>query len=119
MTRLATHRSRNKYNAKKTRRDGHIFDSLAEADHYIVLKARQRDGEITNLRLQPKFILLEAFTDSSGKRQRPITYTADFAYDEAGDSVVVEVKGMETRDWIIRKKLFLQRYPQYRLEIVK
>lgn len=120
MTRLATRRSRNKYNARKTIRDGHVFDSAAEADYYIKLKGRLMAGEISNLRLQPKFVLLEAFTDSGGKRQRAITYTADFAYDEAdGAAVVAECKGFETRDWVIRKKLFLYRYRQYRLEVIK
>ena len=40
--------------------------------------------------------------------QNPITYTADFLveYDD-GRREVIEVKGVRTRDYLLRKKLFL------------
>lgn len=117
MTRLAT--ARHKYNAKKTQAAGRTFDSKAEADHYLLLALRQAAGEIGNLRLQPKFVLLDAFTDSSGNHQRAITYRADFAYDEDGVTVVCDRKGVETEAFKIKRKLFLWRYPQYRFEVVK
>lgn len=118
MTRVRLARG-HKYNAQKTERDGYTFDSKAEADHYLRLKLRQAAGEIGNLRLQPEFELLPAFTDSSGKRQRAINYRADFMYDE-GDSVVVcDVKGVETEAFKIKRKLFLNRYPQYKFRVVK
>ena len=41
-----------KYNNKKVRLDGHVFDSKAEADYYSALKIRQAAGEITSFELQ-------------------------------------------------------------------
>jgi len=52
--------------------------------------------------------LLEGFRDNQGNKQRAITYTADFFVTYAdGRHEVIEVKGMRTRDYLLRKKLFL------------
>lgn len=98
----------NKYNAHKTVVQGHEFDSKREAEVYLELLAQKQAGEIVRIGFQPSYTLLEAFTDNTGKRQRPITYTADFfvAYAD-GHAEVVEVKGVRTRDYLLRKKLFL------------
>ena len=57
---------------------------------------------------QPSYTLLEGFRDNQGKPQKPITYTADFFVTYAdGRNEVIEVKGMRTRDYLLRKKLFL------------
>lgn len=100
----------NKYGAKKTTVYGHTFDSKREADYYLELLDLKRRGIVTDIRLQPSYELLEGFTDNTGKRHRPITYTADFLVIYAdGHTEVVEVKGMKTRDYILRKKLFLHK----------
>lgn len=98
----------NKYNARKTTVCGHMFDSRREAEYYLELLELKRRGIVTDIRLQPSYELLEGFTDAMGKKQRPIKYTADFLVRYAdGHSEVVEVKGMKTRDYVLRKKLFL------------
>lgn len=98
----------NKYNARKTTVCGHTFDSKREAEIYLDLLSRKQHGEILRIGLQPSYTLLEGFKDNTGKNQKPITYTADFLveYDD-GRREVVEVKGMRTRDYLLRKKLFL------------
>ena len=98
----------NKYNARKTTVCGHEFDSKREAEVYLELLAQKQAGKVVRIGFQPSYTLLEAFTDNMGKRQKPITYTADFFVTYAdGHAEVVEVKGVKTRDYLLRKKLFL------------
>ena len=106
---LRTQRKKpNKYNARKTTGCGHTFDSKREADHYLEILARKQAGEIVRIGFQPQYTLLAGFVDNTGKKQRPITYTADFFVTYAdGRSEVIEVKGVRTRDYLLRKKLFL------------
>lgn len=102
---------RHKYNAKKTEIDGHVFDSQAEANRYNELKLMARAGLIANLELQPVFELLEGFT-RDGKKIQGIKYVADFAYIENGRIVVEDVKGHRTKDYLLKRKLFLYRFPE-------
>lgn len=105
---LHTRRKPNKYHACKTTVYGRTFDSKREAEWYLMLREKQRLGEIKHLECQPTYTLLEGFQDNQGKPQKPITYTADFLveYDD-GRREVIEVKGVRTRDYVLRKKLFL------------
>ena len=98
----------NKYHARKTTVCGRTFDSKREAEVYLELLAQKQAGEIVRIGFQPSYTLLAGFVDNTGKKQRPITYTADFfvTYTD-GRSEVIEVKGMRTRDYLLRKKLFL------------
>ena len=101
-------RKKNKYNARKTTVCGHTFDSKREADYYLELLARKQTGEIVRIGFQPSYTLLAGFKDNQGNKQRAITYTADFFVTYAdGHSEVIEVKGVRTRDYLLRKKLFL------------
>lgn len=101
-------RKKNKYNARKTVMCGHVFDSKREAEIYLDLLSRKQHGEIIRIGLQPSYTLLAGFKDNTGKNQKPITYTADFFVTYAdGHSEVIEVKGVRTRDYLLRKKLFL------------
>lgn len=106
---LRTQRKKpNKYNARKTVMCGHVFDSKREAEIYLDLLSRKQHGEIIRIGLQPSYTLLAGFKDNTGKNQKPITYTADFfvAYAD-GRNEVIKVKGVRTRDYQLRKKLFL------------
>nr|DAU69441.1 MAG TPA: Endonuclease [Caudoviricetes sp.] len=106
--RLVRAQNRNKYNARKTTVCGHTFDSRREAEIYLDLLSRKQHGEILRIGFQPQYTLLEGFTDNQGNRQKAITYTADFFVTFAdGHSEVIEVKGMRTRDYLLRKKMFL------------
>lgn len=101
-------RKKNKYNARKTVMCGHAFDSKREAEIYLDLLSRKQHGEIVRIGLQPSYTLLAGFKDNTGKNQKPITYTADFFVTYAdGRNEVIEVKGVRTRDYMLRKKLFL------------
>lgn len=104
---------RSKYNNKKTTTDRIKFDSIKEAKRYTELRLLEKAGEIKDLTVQPKFTLQCAFTDNMGEKHRPITYIADFRYEEKGKTVVEDVKSsahFQTEVYRIKKKLFLYGY---------
>lgn len=98
----------NKYNAKKTEADGIIFDSKAEAIRYCQLKLLQLGEIIKDLKLQVAYELVP-----KQKGERAVKYIADFVYFEDGNQIVEDCKGMKTPQYIIKRKLFKQLYPQY------
>ena len=69
----------NKYRNKKVIVDGEEFDSKKEGNRYKELRLLERAGEISNLELQPKFLLQDSFK-KNGKAYRKIEYIADFLY---------------------------------------
>lgn len=102
-------RKRNKYGNEKRQFNGITFDSVAEMNRYIVLSDMEKKGEITNLRMQVPFELLPGFT-INGHKQRAIKYVADFVYlDPDGIQHVEDVKGIETKEYIIKRKLMASR----------
>lgn len=121
---------RSKYGARKTVVDGITFDSKKEANRYRELKLLERAGEICFLRLQVPFELIPAQYEETGevytkgankgkpKRgkciEKAVVYYADFVYQNmACDRIVEDVKGMRTPAYIIKRKLFRWRYPEY------
>lgn len=98
-----------KYLSKKTTIDGITFDSKKEAGRYVELRKLQEQHIISNLELQPVFLLQEGFKKDK-KKYRPITYIADFKYIENGKVIVEDVKGFKTPEYKIKKKLFLYKY---------
>ena len=75
------------------------------------MKIEQQAGLITDLELQPVFLLQAAFRDQQGTHHRAMTYRADFQYKTDGKPVVVDVKGVKTEAYRMRKKLFIAKYP--------
>jgi hypothetical protein len=91
----------------------------------------ERAGEICCLRLQVPFELIPAQYEETGevytkgankgkpKRgkciEKAVTYIADFVYYNSDATVrtVEDVKGMRTQVYIIKRKLFRWRYPEY------
>ncbi|MEK5065908.1 DUF1064 domain-containing protein [Cytobacillus sp. FSL R5-0596] len=107
-----------KYNARNTVIDGIKFDSKAEGQYYLYLQGKVDTGEIAGFSLQPSFILQEAF-EKAGKKFRKIEYLADFEIVHLnGEVEIIDVKGFETPDFKIKRKLFEKKYP-YTLTLVK
>ena len=102
--------AKSKYGNKKVTVDGYQFDSIAEARRYEQLRLMQKAGAISDLRLQPKYELQKAFKDFEGKTQRAIVYIADFSFNENGLRVAEDCKGAVTKEYAIKKKLFLFKY---------
>ena len=106
-----------KYKNKKTQIDMYVFDSAKEAKRYRELKLLERAKEISNLELQPRFLLQESFK-KNGKTYRKIEYVADFKYIEDGKTIVEDVKGLQTDVFKIKHKLFEKIYPELELKII-
>lgn len=98
-----------KYHNKKTTIGDLKFDSRKEAREYLRLKVLQDRGDIISLKCQVKFDFTIngkplRFVDSN----RVMHYIADFEYfDMYGNRKVVDVKGVKTRDYSIKKALML------------
>lgn len=107
-----------KYNNKKVQVDMYVFDSIAESIRYKELKLLERAGEISELTLQPRFLLQEAFR-KNGKSYRKIEYIADFQYIEKGKTIVEDVKGIQTDVFKLKHKIFEKLYPDLELRIIR
>lgn len=103
-----------KYKNKKTEIFGIKFDSKKEAERYIHLKAKEKNGEITGLKRQVRYELIPSQRINGKVVERKCDYVADFVYfDELKKETVVEdVKSKATRTstYIIKRKLMLQKY---------
>ena len=111
--------SLSKYHNKKTEIDGITFDSKKEAQRYCELKMMLTGGVISDLYIQPEFILQEGFK-KNGKTIKPIKYFADFKYydKEKKQTIVEDVKGVKTEVFRIKKKLFDAKYPDLTLTLI-
>lgn len=107
----------NKYKNKKIQVDMYVFDSIAESKRYKELALLERAGEISNLELQPHFLLQESFR-KNGKTYRKIEYIADFKYIKNGKTIVEDVKGLQTDVFKLKHKLFEKKYPELELRII-
>ena len=90
-----------------------LFDSIMESRFYVYLMKLKDAKEIKKFERQVTFELQEKFRDKfTGKVILPINYIADFVVtDKDGDVFVVDVKGLETPEFRIKKKLFMHKYP--------
>lgn len=88
--------SKNKYHNVKWEIDGEKFDSQKEARRYTELKLLERVGQIKNLRRQVPFELIPNQYDENKKLiERKTSYIADFVYEEGGQLIVEDVKGLK------------------------
>jgi hypothetical protein len=99
-----------KYGNTKVVIDGHKFDSKAESKYYVQLKWLKQAKQIKDFKLQPRFLLLESYK-KNGKTIRKTEYVADFEITNLNGSLeIVDVKGVETPEFKLKKKLFEHRY---------
>ncbi len=87
-----------------------------------MLRAMLRAGQISNLREQVRFELIPAQYGECGKDfkgktvkvllERACSYVADFVYydNDSGQTVVEDTKGVRTKEYVIKRKLMLQKY---------
>jgi len=94
-----------KYNNKKYKG----YDSIREYNRSNVLKLMQKQGLISDLQEQIKYELVPVqYELIGGKRkvaEHAVKYIADFQYIQNGDTIVEDVKGMRTKEYIIKRKL--------------
>ena len=103
----------NKYKNKQCSIDGKKFASQKEAERYLVLKDKQRRGEIYGLACQQRYTI---FDGNTRYHLRPCVYVADFCYIDAnsGKLVVEDVKGYKKgAAWnlfMLKRRKMLERY---------
>ena len=105
------YKPKNKYNNVKTEIDGITFDSKKESTRYLELKMLEKNGVIKNLERQKRFEVVPKIKD-----ERATYYVADFVYKENEKLICEDVKSVATRrnrEYIIKRKLFKYRYPDY------
>lgn len=102
---------KSKYKAIKTTIDGITFASKREARYYQIYSRLEELGEIHNLKLQTSlpFIL-------NGKKI--FTYKPDFEFDDEKGHHIVDVKGVFTPVFRLKKKLIEAQY-NVEIEVVK
>ena len=116
---------RTKYRSSKIEIDGITFDSKKEAKRYQELKDMAFRGDITDLQIQVKYVLIpqqrepDSITPNGRKvkgkiLERECSYYADFVYKKNGETIVEDVKGMKIGAayslFSIKRKLMLWRY---------
>lgn len=108
---------KSKYNVEmsdksKRTEDGITFDSALEARYYReVIKKGIQEGNIISYELQKKYELQPAFKYKN-KTIRAITYTADFVVTyKDGHTEVIDTKGFPDQKAVMKKKMFLYKYP--------
>lgn len=106
------HRNK-KYGAKKCFINELQFDSVMEARFYVYLLHLMKTGEVKSFERQVTYILQDKYRNKFTKKIVPaIKYIADFVMKLAdGTEAVIDVKGKETADFKIKKKMFGFRYP--------
>lgn len=100
-----------KYHNNKPTYKGESFDSNKELEYYLLLKDREKKGEIKNLARQTVYEIQPSFKDKDGKTVRAITYKADFSYYDLTDEQyhIIDVKGFKTEVYKLKKKLLSYR----------
>jgi hypothetical protein len=101
-------RFRHKFKAKPVTDDGHHFPSKLEWEYYKQLELQQRNGEVVFFLRQVPFHLPGG-----------VKYVVDYVVFYSDGSVrFVDVKGMETSEFKMKKKLVEAIYP-VEIEVVK
>lgn len=91
-----------KYKNVKAMVDGLQFDSRHEADIWMILRSRERAGDITELKRQVPFPIYVPIFDHAGVPTGLLAelcvYIADFVFrDKSGARITMDAKGQKKR----------------------
>lgn len=102
----------NKFGAKRTTYNGHLYHSIKEANYAAELDLRVKAGELKSWRRQ---VPIELRVND----QKVCTYTIDFVeVDKKGNEMWTEVKGFATPEWRIKWNLFDALFPELDKQVV-
>lgn len=110
-----------KYHARKVLTLSGIFDSKREYERFMELACMEEAGKIQNLRRQVEYELIpearepDTVGPKGGRKkgkiiERAVRYRADFVYTQDGEEIVEDVKGLRTKEYLLKRKLMLYRY---------
>ena len=112
---------RNKYRNHIVKAGDETFSSKKEYKRWIELSILEEAGVIRNLQRQVKYELIPAQRERETITQRgrivpgkvierEVCYYADFVYEQDGEVIVEDTKGVRTDAYIIKRKLLLERH---------
>lgn len=102
-----------KYNNKIIHRKDGKFDSKKEYSVWLKLKRQQEMGLIRDLKRQVPFVLIPTQYEIVDKKRKVIEkeckYVADYVWidNETNESVIADCKGIQTPEFVIKRKLML------------
>ena len=99
-----------KYHNTKVKINGEIFDSKKEAARWQELLLLQRAGKISHLNRQVTYELIPSQYIDGKCVERSVKYVADFVYNQDGQLIVEDTKGMKTPEYVIKRKMMLFTY---------
>jgi len=106
---MSSHPLRHKFGAKRVEYDGIKFDSTLEGKYYLYLKQLKMAGEVIVFLRQVPFHLPGG-----------TTYRVDFqVFWKDGTVTFPDVKGMLTKDFIMKKKQVEDLYSPIEITVVK
>ena len=98
--------------------NGYTFDSDIEYKFYVYLLSQQDEGLVKDIKVQPKFLLQEAYKKYD-KNIRKIEYIADFEVEYTNEETIIyDVKGMVMPDFKLKRKISDYKYPDKILRCV-
>lgn len=104
---------RNKYRAKKTVYNRNIYDSKGEAKLAFDIDCLIRAGKVATVSRQVRFGLRGL------KGGQVCTHVVDFVVTLSdGTKEAWEYKGMPTPTWKLKRKLFLDNYPEIKYVVI-
>lgn len=121
--------SNNKYWAKSCVYKGINFQSNVERDRYIYLEFMQKEGKISNLRIQRRFEIMPQITKLVPEQlktkirykkrviESAVHYTCDTIYIEGGKYVIEDVKSeygrKGSRDYPLRRHRMIEKIKEH------
>lgn len=104
---------RTKFNARKVRLDGYVFDYIDESHRYLELKMLQQLGKISSLEVHPKWPI-----EINGIRVCFVEL--DFKYlDSHEDWRHEDVKGADTAMFRLKRRMLEAAYPDITVELIR
>lgn len=91
----------NKFHNKKIKVDGVVYDSTKEYERHCYLQLLEKSKDICNLRFHDKKDQITLIDDPV------VRYIPDFCYDEDGKHIVEDFKGVQTKEFILKKKMII------------
>jgi hypothetical protein len=111
--------AKSKFHSIKATIDGIEFDSLNESRYYIHVLEEVKAGNIKSFELQKAYEIVPSHI-RRGKKIRKMEYLADFVCQMSdGTEKVIDVKGIETDVFKMKKKLVEYLYPNVEVQCVR
>lgn len=106
-----TQSSTNKFHNQRINIDNIWFDSKKEYERYCYLKILEKNKDISNLRFHDKKDNIVLIDDPK------VIYIPDFCYIEKDIQIVEDFKGVQTKEFKLKKKIIISKIKKGELNI--